>query len=148
MSTPDCPSAASGDRCDRRQSCEGTYILTFQPNDGAPIAIKGTQAEGADLRLQTSKAGKGIRTLDIQLGKLTLYQLSYARITVGSLSIQPAHPCTTRAHHARSVHGRATPVPAQCNHVNNFLELPGSTPALHLAFHCGDEELATTHHQR
>ena len=26
-----------------------------------------------------SKAGKGIRTLDIQLGKLTLYQLSYAR---------------------------------------------------------------------
>jgi len=25
------------------------------------------------------KAGKGIRTLDIQLGKLTLYQLSYAR---------------------------------------------------------------------
>jgi hypothetical protein len=69
MSTPDCPSAASGDRCDRRQSCEGTYILTFQPNDGAPIAIKGTQAEGADLRLQTSKAGKGIRTLDIQLGK-------------------------------------------------------------------------------
>ena len=36
-----------------------------------------------------TKAGKGIRTLDIQLGKLTLYQLSYARITVGSLSIQP-----------------------------------------------------------
>ena len=26
-----------------------------------------------------AKAGKGIRTLDIQLGKLTLYQLSYAR---------------------------------------------------------------------
>ena len=26
-----------------------------------------------------TKAGKGIRTLDIQLGKLTLYQLSYAR---------------------------------------------------------------------
>ena len=36
-----------------------------------------------------TKAGKGIRTLDIQLGKLTLYQLSYARITVDSLSIQP-----------------------------------------------------------
>ena len=36
-----------------------------------------------------TKAGKGIRTLDIQLGKLTLYQLSYARITVVSLSIQP-----------------------------------------------------------
>ena len=28
---------------------------------------------------RTQKAGKGIRTLDIQLGKLTLYQLSYAR---------------------------------------------------------------------
>ena len=26
-----------------------------------------------------TKAGEGIRTLDIQLGKLTLYQLSYAR---------------------------------------------------------------------
>ena len=26
-----------------------------------------------------TKADKGIRTLDIQLGKLTLYQLSYAR---------------------------------------------------------------------
>ncbi len=25
------------------------------------------------------KAGEGTRTLDIQLGKLTLYQLSYAR---------------------------------------------------------------------
>ena len=25
------------------------------------------------------EAGKGTRTLDIQLGKLTLYQLSYAR---------------------------------------------------------------------
>jgi hypothetical protein len=25
------------------------------------------------------KAGEGIRTLDIQLGKLTLYQLSYTR---------------------------------------------------------------------
>jgi hypothetical protein len=37
----------------------------------------------------SNKAGKGIRTLDIQLGKLTLYQLSYARITVVSLSIQP-----------------------------------------------------------
>ncbi|MEY4822135.1 MAG: hypothetical protein RLY72_1787, partial [Planctomycetota bacterium] len=29
------------------------------------------------------KAGKGIRTLDIQLGKLTLYQLSYARVGGG-----------------------------------------------------------------
>jgi len=29
-----------------------------------------------------AKAGKGIRTLDIQLGKLTLYQLSYARNSI------------------------------------------------------------------
>ena len=28
---------------------------------------------------RTQKADKGNRTLDIQLGKLTLYQLSYAR---------------------------------------------------------------------
>ena len=40
-------------------------------------------------RVESTKADKGIRTLDIQLGKLTLYQLSYARITVDSLSIQP-----------------------------------------------------------
>jgi hypothetical protein len=30
-----------------------------------------------------TKADKGIRTLDIQLGKLTLYQLSYARMGDG-----------------------------------------------------------------
>ena len=36
-----------------------------------------------------TKAGKGTRTLDIQLGKLTLYQLSYAREQV-IVSQQPA----------------------------------------------------------
>ena len=40
---------------------------------------------GADLKTKHGclsrvlEAGKGTRTLDIQLGKLTLYQLSYAR---------------------------------------------------------------------
>ena len=32
------------------------------------------------------KAGEGIRTLDIQLGRLTLYQLSYARSVKGSVA--------------------------------------------------------------
>jgi len=32
------------------------------------------------LRLPLNGAGDGIRTRDIQLGKLTLYQLSYTRI--------------------------------------------------------------------
>jgi hypothetical protein len=34
---------------------------------------------GPDVPIGQAKAGEGIRTLDIQLGKLTLYQLSYAR---------------------------------------------------------------------
>ena len=40
---------------------------------------------------RTQKADKGIRTLDIQLGKLTLYQLSYvraARECIGSMAAQ------------------------------------------------------------
>ena len=58
----------------------------------------------------SNKAGKGIRTLDIQLGKLTLYQLSYARITVVSLSIQrnaslhnpgPSHQVSARSRDTR-----------------------------------------------
>ena len=43
------------------------------------------------------KAGEGIRTLDIQLGKLTLYQLSYTRINIdfedaGCISVLPSRP--------------------------------------------------------
>lgn len=36
------------------------------------------------------KAGEGTRTLDIQLGKLALYQLSYARGTAAVYHIAPA----------------------------------------------------------
>ena len=42
------------------------------------------------------RAGDGVRTHDIQLGKLALYQLSYARvrrsIPPGARPIKPAHP--------------------------------------------------------
>jgi hypothetical protein len=34
---------------------------------------------GPGVPIGPERAGEGIRTLDIQLGKLTLYQLSYAR---------------------------------------------------------------------
>ena len=33
--------------------------------------------------MNSEEAGEGTRTLDIQLGKLALYQLSYARKTPG-----------------------------------------------------------------
>ena len=46
----------------------------LRPGDVAP----GTATTTPPPSIPT-KAGKGIRTLDIQLGKLTLYQLSYAR---------------------------------------------------------------------
>ena len=44
-----------------------------------PRAIARSQATTTPPPTIPTKAGKGIRTLDIQLGKLTLYQLSYAR---------------------------------------------------------------------
>jgi hypothetical protein len=40
---------------------------------------------------QTRKAGEGTRTLDIQLGKLALYQLSYARGCLECSSRGPAY---------------------------------------------------------
>jgi uncharacterized metal-binding protein len=44
-------------------------------NRQAAVAMDGTAG--------VKKAGEGTRTLDIQLGKLALYQLSYARKTPG-----------------------------------------------------------------
>src|SRR5262249_29627172 len=42
-----------------------------------------------------ARAGEGIRTLDIQLGKLTLYQLSYTRRAEVILSERAAESSTT-----------------------------------------------------
>ena len=40
-------------------------------------------------------AGEGNRTLDIQLGRLSLYQLSYSRRTVvGAAGFEPTTPCS------------------------------------------------------
>ncbi len=41
-----------------------------------------------------ARAGEGTRTLDIQLGKLALCQLSYARIVFSRLSISPLDGCS------------------------------------------------------
>ena len=68
---------------------------SHSPPDSARVKALKTLPLG-----NSNKAGKGIRTLDIQLGKLTLYQLSYARVSTVSLSIQLSafmHPCTNRA---------------------------------------------------
>lgn len=43
-----------------------------------PAAAQAEQRDRGPLGFRV-KAGEGIRTLDIQLGKLTLYQLSYTR---------------------------------------------------------------------
>lgn len=43
------------------------------------LAAPDAGRDGREPRGTREKAGKGTRTLDIQLGKLTLYQLSYAR---------------------------------------------------------------------
>ena len=57
------------------------------------------------------KAGKGIRTLDIQLGKLTLYQLSYARDHVECNAATARCDWCRAAGSLRCVR-RPTPVPA------------------------------------
>ena len=75
----------------------------------------------------SNKAGKGIRTLDIQLGKLTLYQLSYARVSAVSLSIQLSafmHPCTNRALRQGQACRRNTRAYRHFDHFKQFLELP------------------------
>lgn len=46
---------------------------------------------------ETRKAGEGTRTLDIQLGKLALYQLSYAREPPAVYHIVPAFKRTGQA---------------------------------------------------
>ena len=72
------------------------YQLMYQPQGGGGLwrALQGTAVHRAKIRPREEadntprfprdsgerrKAGEGTRTLDIQLGKLALYQLSYAR---------------------------------------------------------------------
>ncbi len=67
---------------------QGSRSTPKQGTDFAPKRLRAAIHHHTPPAISTkTKAGKGIRTLDIQLGKLTLYQLSYARITVVSLSI-------------------------------------------------------------
>ena len=47
-------------------------------------------------RLVILRAGDRVRTGDIQLGRLTLYQLSYSRILVGRAGFEPAKVKTNR----------------------------------------------------
>jgi hypothetical protein len=91
--------------------------MTMQRKSGKPKqSPKATKKGERRERLQpaknrhervTRKAGEGIRTLDIQLGKLTLCQLSYARTALRHLeySRSPRHrqlaDCQLRQSNAR-----------------------------------------------
>jgi hypothetical protein len=44
-----------------------------------------TAARGTEAITGTKRADDGLRTRDLQLGKLALYQLSYVRVSVGIL---------------------------------------------------------------
>ena len=55
--------------------------MSHGPADASPHEIGSEDRRENPAREQ--KAGEGTRTLDIQLGKLALYQLSYARETPG-----------------------------------------------------------------
>ena len=63
-----------GERRARRAET-GPAVAGVKLNRQAAVAMDGTAG--------VKKAGEGTRTLDIQLGKLALYQLSYARKTPG-----------------------------------------------------------------
>ena len=58
---------------------EVRHKLDFHLKHRRSIALNRHPSRSQTPSASNFKAGKGIRTLDIQLGKLTLYQLSYAR---------------------------------------------------------------------
>ena len=51
-----------------------------------------------------------IRTRDIQLGRLTLYQLSYFRLFVGVIGFEPIQSKTTDLQSAPALQLRRTPI--------------------------------------
>lgn len=51
------------------------------------LALLSNPLLGRNAPVGTLGAGEGTRTLDIKLGKLALYQLSYARVAVGDMLI-------------------------------------------------------------
>ena len=60
-----------------KQAGEGTRSCRSRPGPQGREATRGLESRSEGRR--TTQAGEGTRTLDIQLGKLTLYQLSYTR---------------------------------------------------------------------
>ena len=79
------------------------------------------------------KAGEGVRTLDIQLGKLTLYQLSYTRRTVFIIAFRPwsvkvagTPQARTAAHAGKPPCGRDVSLTGRCpcERVGVLLYLP------------------------
>ena len=61
---------------------EQDTIINDQPKESNQLESAGLSD---DMQLDATpddKAGEGTRTLNIQLGRLTLYQLSYARVFV------------------------------------------------------------------
>ena len=69
--------------------CEQARIINGCPEDSNQLESAG---HSNDMQLDATlcdKAGEGARTLNIQLGRLTLYQLSYARGRVAHCSMVP-----------------------------------------------------------
>ena len=80
-------------------------MINDQPKESNQLESAGLSD---DMQLDATpddKAGEGTRTLNIQLGRLTLYQLSYARVLPGHCST--ASSCAAKVYFLNgfSVHG-------------------------------------------
>ena len=76
------PAATGGKPQALAVGADGARRLTAQVLRGGPEKHEGPKPSGNPVESSALReAGKGIRTLDPQLGKLMLYQLSYSRRT-------------------------------------------------------------------
>jgi hypothetical protein len=79
-----CATAAQNQRSTEHKNAEGSGLRHCDFGEERAIA-HGEVGAVVDIHIRVQaedvpfKAGEEVRTLDIQLGKLTLYQLSYAR---------------------------------------------------------------------
>ena len=71
-----------------REKLDAAYAI----RSGHEVAVaESGESSSTPLSRMNSEAGDGVRTHDPQLGKLMLYQLSYARIdTTGGMKTRPA----------------------------------------------------------
>ena len=63
-----------------RQCRLAWWIQRFDAGDGVLLPARDEKKEAQRLLFSNSGAGKESRTLDLNLGKVALYQLSYSRV--------------------------------------------------------------------